>query len=341
MRNGGKKMNIDFNELKDTNIQKIYRHLWENNSFSAGVVSSGNSNHSYEFEFAGKTLIDYVAESLADYFEIMDLEPFKEKFRMACSGTGDELKKITTLHSSSLCALLFFFNVTPPFVIKGLENYEFTESLFEFKNKVIGYPSNIDIVLLGKNIETKGNVILFLESKFSEYITGINKKNSNYEIGKSYFYKKNTCYSEPIYRKLLDKKIIYYRESKNKCYLYADSDKYIEGLKQMNSHYYGIRNFLKGEYYKKDNENLEKLKNYKADEYILGEILFDNFGKELKDYLNSYESDYEKLAEIINDQYKIDVNDSKFRVLKKTLHYSDLKDYFDKSSKIRQYYFYK
>ena len=49
-------MNIDFKNLKVSKIQKIYRHLWENNSFSAGVVPTSKNNSSYEFEFVKITL---------------------------------------------------------------------------------------------------------------------------------------------------------------------------------------------------------------------------------------------------------------------------------------------
>ena len=185
------------------------------------------------------------------------------------------LKKITTLHSSSLCALLFFFNVdNKKLVIPSLSEYEFTESFFEFKNKVIRYPSNIDVVLLGKNIKTGKKVILFLESKFSEYITGIGKiKASKIE---SYF--KTDRYSAPIYESI-DKEENFDFDFNKKDGFY-NSKKYNEGIKQMISHYYGIRNFMKKP---ADNEDVYKnIRNYEAEEIILGEILFDNFAKDNK-----------------------------------------------------------
>lgn len=336
-------MDIDFDELKGDK-KEMYKHLWENNPFDAKIVLSGKDAHSYEFKFDGKTLVDFVADSLANNFGITkkdDRELFRQKFEMACSGTGDELKKITTLHSSSLCALLFFFNVNDKekkLKIRGLEGYEFTESLFEFKNKVIGYPSNIDIVLLGTN-PAKVKVVLFLESKFSEYITSITRAEKQYEIGSSYFKNDKDCFSKPIYDELEKKQILKKIEKGKKCYLTSAEDKYIEGLKQLISHYYGIRNFLKGEYYEKDNENLKTLQDFKADEYILGEILFDNFGDELKSKLTSYEKDYEKLAKIINDQYTNEGNNERFRVLDKPLHYSDLKNNLNIPPKVLQYYF--
>ncbi|MCR5766753.1 MAG: hypothetical protein K6G09_12365 [Treponema sp.] len=128
-------------------------------------------------------------QEVADFFEKSNKELFLKKFQMVCSGSGDEIKKITTLHSSSLCALLFFYNVTKTnkliFPYSELHDIEFYDSLFEVKNQVIRSPSNIDVVLIGEN--KKGSkVIFFLESKFSEYILGINKKGDKFELGKSY-----------------------------------------------------------------------------------------------------------------------------------------------------------
>lgn len=64
------------------------------------------------------------------------------------------MRRIARLHSSSLCALLFFYNVSKknPYSmeIEG-ENYAFTYSRFEYQNTVIEgrNPSNMDVVLVG------------------------------------------------------------------------------------------------------------------------------------------------------------------------------------------------
>ena len=116
---GGNK--IDVSELKNKEKQIIYKHLWANRSFDFNIIKKGISDPSYEFEFADKDSASFVSESLANNFGIeKEKYLFIEKFGMSCSGTGGELKKITTLHSSSLCALLFFFNVdTMPLKIRG------------------------------------------------------------------------------------------------------------------------------------------------------------------------------------------------------------------------------
>lgn len=325
---------IDLSELRNEK-QVIYRDLWADKNFDFKIIKTGKKDFSYEFEFAGKNLVEFVGESVANNFGIDNEKKtvFIEKFKMACSGTGDELKKITTLHSSSLCALLFFFDVDERPL--KLHDVEFTKSFFEFKNKVIGYPSNIDVVLLGRNLKTNKKVLLFLESKFSEYITGINKANSQYEIGSSYF--KENCFSAPIYKKMVSEGILIYNAEKS--YFSSTDDKYIEGLKQIVSHYYGIRNFLDQKFYTKDNEHLDEIRDYGAEEYLLGEILFNNFNDELKQkYLIPYEKDYNKLAKIINIQCENEKK-TELRVLEDSLRYSDLKDYISVFPKIHDFYF--
>ena len=329
------KNKIDFEELKNPK-KEIYEYLWGNCNLDFEVAKKGVTDPSYEIAFSDKTLIDFVGDKIALSFDInKNKETFAKKFQMACSGTGDELKKITTLHSSSLCALLFFFNVDNKklvITIPSLGDYEFTESYFEFKNKVIGYPSNIDVVLLGKNINTGKNVIFFLESKFSEYITGTKKM----KVGKSYF--KSGCYSAPIYNCIEKDKSFNFNKENG----FNNSEKYNEGIKQMISHYYGIRNFMKKP---ADNEDVYKnIREYGAEEIILGEILFDNFAKDsgLTEKLNNYKSEYSKLAEIINEQYDIDKTkpeNIKFKVLTESLVYSDLQEYISDFPKIKKFYF--
>ena len=166
-----------------------------------------------------------VSGAVAERFkEIFDLEnynyaDFKEKLAQSISGDGQELSKINALHSSSLCALLMFYNVSDkkPFSIDG---HTFTNSFFEVKNKVIKSPSNMDVVLT--NEATKE--ILFVECKFSEYLS----KSEKYDLPKDY------------------------KEYKDKGY-FGDIDFEKEtvfpyGLKQLVAHYIGIDYFRKEEY---------------------------------------------------------------------------------------------
>ena len=334
------KNKIDFNDLKSQK-KEIYESLWKNCDFDFEVAKKGVTDPSYEIAFSDKTLIDFVGDKIALSFDInKNKDTFAKKFQMACSGSGGELKKITTLHSSSLCALLFFFNVDNKKLvipIPSQSEYEFTESYFEFKNKVIRSPSNIDVVLLGKNIKTGKKVILFLESKFSEYITGTGK----IEVSESYF--KSDCYSAPIYNCIEEDKSFGFNKENG----FNNSEKYNEGLKQMISHYYGIRRFMKREFVD-DNENVYKnIRDYKAEEIILGEILFDNFAKnnKLEEKLKDYKKAYSKLAKIINEEYKKDETkpeNIEFKVLEKSLSYSELselEEYISDFPKIKKFYF--
>ena len=124
---------------------------------------------------------------------------------------------------------------------------------------------------------------------------------------------------------------------------------YIDGIKQMISHYTGIRNVLNGNFYKTEKENQENeqkqneinnaIKNGAT--VILGEIVFDRFigDLELKSGLKCgeiYSQKYEELAKQIGELTK-DV--PKFEIMQKELGYS----LFNKNDhiiedQIRQFY---
>lgn len=118
-----------------------------------------------------------IALSLFNTFELgkgSEFETFKRAYNMAVTGDGDEESKILTIHSSSLLALLCFFSVSPkcPLTL-GEDTY--TEVMFEVKNVVIKTdqrkPSNVDVLLVSKTEDGRVRKLLFLESKFTEYIT--------------------------------------------------------------------------------------------------------------------------------------------------------------------------
>ena len=87
---------------------------------------------------------------------------FKKQFKQAISGDGNELLKMDAVKSSSLCALLFFYNVGKDkehqLIINGIT---YTKSFFEYKNKVYQKPSNMDVVLTNDDGD-----VLFIECKF-------------------------------------------------------------------------------------------------------------------------------------------------------------------------------
>ena len=149
-------------------------------------------------------------------FNLSNKEQFTKKFIESISGDGNELSKNNALHSSSLCALLFFYNIkNKPIEYNGVK---YDDAFFEVKNKVIRNPSNMDVVLTGKDKNGKES-ILFIECKFSEFLG-----TRSYKLGEGY--KK-----EP-YKHIFDE----FNYEKQSVFQY--------GLKQLVAHYIGICNFI-------------------------------------------------------------------------------------------------
>lgn len=88
-------------------------------------------------------------------------KPFNVAFDNATHGF--EKRRITQLNSSSLLALLCFWNVSEnnPILINGIE---YTEVYFEVENKVFDHDSSVDMLLVSQ----KESTWLYLESKFTE-----------------------------------------------------------------------------------------------------------------------------------------------------------------------------
>ncbi|WP_413853975.1 hypothetical protein [Candidatus Ruminimicrobium bovinum] len=237
---------------------------------------------------------------------------------------------------------------------------------------------------MGKDDNNDNKVILFLESKFSEYLDVSSQFTylgldylREYECIYNDDFLKNIGFSiiknekEPkVFKKKKNGKIKEYNgiETTNK------SNSYIEGVKQMISHYIGINNLLEeGFHDKKDNhiklqklyvfldkgttEGYEKIqldkkelmKKLKQSKVYLGEILFDfhnmNIGNK-EDFYN-YSDKYTKLAEnlkVLEDKNK---SRNKIIVLPQLLTYSLFKDNKENSKykiehkiedKIKEYY---
>lgn len=280
-----------------------------------------------------KIIHNLKCQTLIDAFHIKGEEKqknFKDKFRQAVSGSGQELNKITRLHSSSLCCLLFFYNVTEdnPLILtlptksregERTRTVKFTESIFEFKNKVISGrgASNIDVLLTGKDQNDGKGIQLFLESKFAEYYLS---SGGTCEIGEGYFNPEWIHY--PIYQDILNElkrkpelELIEdnnEKEGKKVHKLKSKNSFYIKGLLQMVSHYIGIRNYI--------NENCDTLNN--NDIVILGEMVFDFSDEKIAKALTAYQIGYRILADIISKED----NNSNFEILSKPLLYSKFKD---------------
>lgn len=326
--------------IDTTNMSKKSRHLyktmWGNIDSDFPVQkTNGSSKNSYSFSNASTTNEATCSDRLIELFGITDKELFKEKFHQSCGGSGNEITRISTLHSSALCALLFFYNVTDKHTLKLNVNGKeciFIHSRFEFKNPDIKNPSNMDITLVGRYADTGRPVILFLESKFSEYMERYSTK-----LNISDGYLSNT-YSEDIYRSKLGDLGITVTEhpDKNEFIIECGKPCYLEGIKQMISHFIGVNNFIN-----KGPITYDPLVSYvreDADIY-LGTILFD---KGIGDFeitegvtcYESYKAKYEKLADILNAQ------GTPVTVVKDLFSYTMFENSdFIKETKIKRFYF--
>lgn len=254
-----------------------------------------------------------------DLIRVFSLNPhtFRVKFKQAISGDGLEHRRIRTLHSSSLLCLLCFYNISEEFpleiTIEGRQA-RFTSSRFEIKNNIPNStrPSNIDVVLEGHYKESDKEVVLFLESKFSEYLS----------------WGKYSGISEMVYKETYDslkeclQKMELKYENSELTSLTGPTHHYASGIKQMVSHALGVRNAA----------NEDKYKN--CDIY-LGEILF-RFPEEIDSGQKKF-NDYTRLYKILADGLN-SISDSKFKVISKCLTYQDIFESFKLDEAVRRFY---
>ena len=244
---------------------------------------------------------------------------FDAKFKQAISGSGDELFKMNAPWSSSLCALLFFYNVNKnnPLTINEIE---YTESFFEVKNEVFDAPSNMDVVLRSKD----GKRLLFVECKFSEYLTP------------------GTRYISPKY--LVNDVVKTLRSGNDDICLenYSNNDYrafykgtriFAYGIQQIIAHSIGLDNFVKKNI-KKDRYSDNRKALFEGDYNVsFIEVVFD-FGDSFKDEYVNYHNAVNHLMDLI----KIDG----VEMLKPTSYQDVLKSNkdFKLDKKVKEYYRY-
>lgn len=311
---------------------KLYGHFFAENPLVQECIENGKlfqtywqgaySKNSCSFIDMKSASKSQVCANLKDIFGITN-ELFEGKYCMAISGDGQEYRRISTLHSSSLVALLCFYSLSKDLPLTAEidgQNVEFYKSLFEQKNPIDKegqHNSNMDVVLIGRN-DAGESVILFLESKFSEYLTH----------GK---YDQISFVYDDIYRALIaDGQPINGLEIKpgkdgwSITAMPNRPQQYCQGVKQMISHYLGIQNgFLES-----------KGKEY--DHIYLGEILFkfpEDVDKGHAAY-DSYVSLYKQLARKLNS-----INtEPKFKVLETSLSYQEVLRNFDLDHWVKDFY---
>ena len=264
----------------------------------------------------GMNLEGNAAKFLCDRFiEEENREYFVKQFQQAISGDGNELLKMDAVKSSSLCSLLFFYNLNKSkehqLEINGVK---YTKSFFEYKNKVYRNPSNMDVVLTNDEGD-----ILFVECKFSEYLEA-----DKPEISSSYFTNEE---SKDVMNSLLNERMLIKRGEKRYSAVFNSKPVYATGLKQIVAHYIGINHFIARELYENNyGDDRDMIKHISNPRVRFIEVLFD-FGEGLKDYRKA--SDY-LINEIIkkpdiykpsityqeilnqNKDYKLDKNVLKF-----------------------------
>ena len=325
-------------EPKDKKKKIVYKALNYDDIpiYQTWVPSWKQSQNSFSFSDERKLTEKNALKIISDTFGL-DAKKVEAKFKESIGGSGNELKRISVLHSSSLCAFLHFHNVSIGNPIK-IDDIVYDQVFFEVQNKVIDNrnPSNIDIVLISKdedeNEKTKNKkTILFLESKFSEYLYQVKTKNVSFEYKEKYdkihgleeLYKCDDSKNpEEITLSCRDRKL-----------------HYIEGIKQLLSHYIGVCDFIEKNY--KSFDNKIEMENPDNDlKVLIAEIVFDGWedNEECKAALEDYKEQFGAIADILNK------NNSKIKVRKEILTYKELfNEEFNKNlinDKIRKFYRY-
>lgn len=337
---------IDF-EAMSKGKRALYECMWGSGDFDFPVEKTmfkgAPSNNSYTFANTSTANADLCGNRLAELFGIKHRDLFREKFAQSCGGSGQEWRRIAVLHSSALCALLFFYHVSEenPYrmEIEG-ETYRFTHSCFEYQNTVIKgrNPSNMDVVLIGTDSRGKP-VVCFLESKFSEYYESLGRQ---LEIAAEYLendygkalYGEDSLAEMGLYTKARDAAETFILCSEEACYL--------EGIKQMISHYIGLRNLCDSP----DGRDDAVAKAVSAGaRVLLGEIFFTKGIGQLpvgsgEECYASYRKKYMILAGALNAQLERDGIRGKFTVLRDILSYSQFQDKaYIQEPRIKRFYF--
>lgn len=275
--------------------EDIYKTILHPKALGTNVLLHANGKSKYSKSFCIGYEKDDKRDELFTIFGINSIckPQWDSLYEMAVRGDGQEWRRIDTLHSSSLLALLFFCGISEynPLTIHDVK---YTQCFFEVRNKVYDKASNIDVVLYSP-LENK---LLYLESKFSEYIhhgkafVSVKYLHIYRELIKHF----NTIdIVENITKTISDKKNnrkervpgfeIIMRDGRNNLYL--------QGIKQMISHVIGIASGPA-------DDNIDEFKQiFNKKEKPVKEftsILFDVGKDELNNYRKLYTEAVEKIT---------------------------------------------
>lgn len=292
-------------------VNTPFRNTVSENSFCFEVGMKPSNTAEYK---------EHLLQTIKEVFGITN-GSFDEKFNQAINGAGQEWNELNVFHSSSLLALLCFYNVSkenPLSVDIEGKACKFITSEFEVSN-IIGknirgknYSSHIDVKLTG-TCEGK-SVSLYLESKFSEYVN--QRGNTSFSYTDDY----NTIYSK-LQGKIEDLDI---NIGSDKITLVQTNNKrparYWQGIKQLVSHNLGMKNC-------QDDSEL----------IYLGEILYDfrpNISKP-HDFFGDYEDIHKQLLDALEE---IETEPRTFNVVKNILTYQDLFQNYNLDERVRELY---
>lgn len=311
--------------------QPLYE-LFNNNAVGKILADVQLENGPWFDRISKKSLRIKFVDKGQDLACIFGLNPnvFADKYLQATSGLGQEARRIRTLHSSSLLCLLCFYGVSEErplnLIVEGRQ-VRFTSSQFEVKNPVgtdetgKEHNSNMDVVLYGKDSQNGKKVILFLESKFSEYLTW-----GKYSGISNHVYRK--IYAQLSHNGVLERMGLKYEENPdNRGYSDLDSVKgktmhYAGGIKQIVSHFLGVKNAAAG-------------KQYEDYDIYLGEILFKfpDSSEDAQRKFNDYDGLYKTLAKGLNQ-----LSEDKFKVLGQCMTYQEVFKDYNLDESVRSFY---
>lgn len=258
---------------------------------------------------------NYISSLFSERFDVgADYEQFEQAFRIVTNGVGNEIAKINSVISSSLLSLLVLYklfnnksdNISLHLKLNN-QDYIFTQALFEVRNKVIGYPSCVDVVL-----KATDGTLLFLESKFTEYLDS-RKPSEKYGSGYCRLYNnlKEVFKTADLSVKTDDDALVIDANG---------GEKYIEGIKQSISHLIGL---VQGPQQSNDETYEDVYKEYlplyqSAPRLIYGTVLFDpskilpESAVAFNDYIHLYEkaigNNGERIVSEIKAQFKSEYN---------------------------------
>ena len=243
------------------------------------------------------------AFDLAKEGEGIDQEMLYEYFRDAVSGEGMEIWRINRLGSSSLLAFLCFATVMAregaiTIDVPNEGFVEFKELKLEYENKLFAgrsRPSSVDIFL------SNDKYVLFLESKFSEYLETTDEIKKNLSIRYAPYY--SDIFGPKGKREGQE---IWWEDGPR---LRSETKNYLEGIKQMISHWIGVKHEVEF--------NEEKRREWCDKKLLLGGILFNFKEGTMKENveLKAYADQYQWLAKRLNSL------ENKVRVLPELLTY--------------------